>query len=79
MPDPLKPSTALLCKLGSIIGHVNEMLGPRVHHVDKAALDTVLADSEVQEWYSAMGEIGLVPVLRTAEDARLGVRKGKRK
>jgi hypothetical protein len=61
MSDPLKPSMTLLVKLGSIAVHVEEILSPQGHSFDKAALDTVLKDSEVKAWITAMDEMALLP------------------
>jgi hypothetical protein len=52
--DPLQPSLALLCKLGSIAVHVEEMLSPAGHAFDRIALETVL-DEEVRTWIKNMG------------------------
>lgn len=55
MSDPLKPSLSLICKLGSIVVHAEEMLSPTGHGFDRTALESVLMDAEVQEWLSKMG------------------------
>ncbi len=55
MSKPLKPSLELLVKLGSAVVHAQELLSPKGHHFDRAALDTVLNDSEVQQWIKDMG------------------------
>lgn len=62
--NPLKPSTSLLCKLGSIVVHVEEMLSPSGHQFDKTALDQLLKDSEVREWISGMDKLAMLPVKR---------------
>ena len=36
--DPLKPTASVLCKLGSIAVHVDEMFGITGHDLDRAAL-----------------------------------------
>lgn len=54
-PDPLKPDVALLCKLGSIVVHTDEMLSPKGHDVDRTAIVTLLADPDVRAWVAAMG------------------------
>ena len=64
MNDPLKPSVSLLVKLGSIAIHVEEMLSPSGHFVDKSALDTLLRDSEVIEWRKSMDDMALLPLKR---------------
>lgn len=55
MPDPLKPSLTLLCKLGSALVHTEELLSPKGHVLDKTALDNLLKDPEVQAWVKGMG------------------------
>lgn len=63
--DPLKPSVALLAKLGSIAGHTEEMMGPGGHAFDRAALDSLLEDPEVRAWLSGMRAMALIPEPRT--------------
>ena len=55
MDDPLKPSLALLSKLGSIIVHTEELLSPTAHSFDKVALESLLKDGEVTAWIKSMG------------------------
>lgn len=62
--DPLKPPASLLCKLGSIVVHADEMMSPKGHAFDATALKTILADPEVIEWLAAMNEMALLPVRR---------------
>lgn len=64
MDDPLKPSVALLIKLGSIAVHVDELLSPKGHEYDKAAIKTLLSDSEVTEWIAKMDKMAFLPVKR---------------
>ncbi len=64
MNDPLKPSTGLLIKLGSVIVHQEEMMSKKGHHFDKAALNTVRNDPEVVEWLDAMTKMSFLPVKR---------------
>ena len=52
--DPLTPDLTTLCKLGSIVVHVEEMLSTG-HAFDRAALQSLLIDPEVQRWIKAMG------------------------
>ena len=59
---PLDPSTALLCKLGSIAVHAEELLSPTGHEYDLAALRTLLTDKEVTLWLKRMGPF--LPVKR---------------
>jgi len=64
MSDPFNPSPALLAKLGSAIVHAEEMLFPTGHIFDKAALESVVADPEVQGWLDEMRKMAMVPVKR---------------
>src|SRR5712671_1054839 len=57
----LKPSPALLCKLGSIAVHVDEMLSADGHAYDRLALTQLLADSDVIEWIGQMAAMAMVP------------------
>lgn len=61
---PLNPAPQLLTKLGSIVVHVEEMLSPHGHAVDKLAIEPLLRDSDVQHWLRQMQELALVPVKR---------------
>lgn len=51
---PLRPPISLLCKLGSIAVHADELLSPCGHPFDKAVLLQLLQDSEVKSWISNM-------------------------
>lgn len=62
MNDPLKPSTILLIKLGSLIVHQEELMSPSGHHFDKAALETVRNDPEVVERLRQMTILAFLPV-----------------
>ena len=62
--EPLQPSAQLLCKLGSIIVHVEEMMSPKGHEVDHMALEVGLKDEEVQQWLQQMREMAFLPVKR---------------
>jgi hypothetical protein len=53
--NPLRPSLSLLCKLGSIIVHVEEALSGKGHAVDYEAIKPLLRDAEVQQWIRDMG------------------------
>lgn len=64
MADPLNPSVALLCKLGSVIVHADELLSPHGHHFDREALRAVLADPDVADWLRGMGDLALIPLKR---------------
>lgn len=67
MSDPLKPEVSLLVKLGSIVVHVEEMESPDGHHLDKAALKTVLEDEEVKAWLEQMDAMALIPKKRNPD------------
>lgn len=62
LSDPLKPSLALLAKLGSIIVHADEYHSSRGHDYDYTAFKGLLADPEVITWIKAMGPF--LPVKR---------------
>lgn len=64
MSDPLKPSPSLLCKLGSIAVHADEITSPHGHPFDKHALNTLFEDVEVMEWLGQMREMAMLPVKR---------------
>lgn len=61
MSDPLSPSPRLLCKLGSIAVHVEELLSPFGHTFDKVALESLQKDPEVKAWLKAMSSQGMIP------------------
>jgi len=62
--DPLKPSLALLVKLGSIAVHVDEMLKPGGHEVDRIAIGALLRDAEVKAWMKSMDDMAMLPKQR---------------
>lgn len=64
MSDPLKPSAALLCKLGSVVIHADELMSPSGHAFDKVALDSLLKDPDVVEWLRGMDHMAMLPVKR---------------
>lgn len=63
MSDPLKPSPALLCKLGSILVHAEELHSPKGHIFDHEAFKSTW-DSEVEEWMEQMRKMAMLPVKR---------------
>lgn len=65
MSDPLKPSAALLCKLGSIAVHAEELMSSDGHAFDKVALESVLADNDVRCWLVQMGSMSMIPLKRS--------------
>lgn len=64
MINVLAPSPAVLCKLGSIIVHVEEGAGQDGHAFDWVAVRQLMADPEVQDWLSGMGKMAMLPVKR---------------
>ena len=62
--NPLSPPATLLVKLGSLAIHIEELHSPNGHHLDRSAVDGILADPEVREWLDAMGGMALLPVKR---------------
>ena len=64
MSDPLNPTITVLCKLGSIAIHVQEMLSVKGHPFDRAALESLLNDYEVTEWLSTMDTLAMLPKKR---------------
>jgi len=64
MSKPLKPSPALLSKLGSIIVHMLESHSPAGHAFDEVALTALLKDDDVLEWMRQMNELALLPLKR---------------
>jgi len=65
MSDPFKPSPALLCKLGSVVVHVEEMRSPDGHAFDTIALDGLLKDPEVVQWLARMNAMAMLPRKRS--------------
>lgn len=69
MPNPttklLKPSPALLVKLGSIIVHFDEATSPGGRlDFDLVTARQLLADPEVKEWIDKMNEAAMLPLKR---------------
>ena len=64
--DMMKPSAALLCKLGSIAVHADELISPDGHQFDHVALASLMADAEVQEWIAAMDGAAMLPKKRNS-------------
>lgn len=62
--DPLKPSPTLLCKLGSVLVHAEELTSPAGHIFDREAFLTAW-DSEVQAWMEEMRKLAFLPVKRS--------------
>jgi len=62
--DPLAPSPSILCKLGSLVVHVEEYLSADGHDFDRQAILSGLQDAELREWCDQMAELALLPVKR---------------
>jgi hypothetical protein len=62
--NPINPSPALLCKLGSIAVHVEELLSANGHALDRTALLSLLSDDEVREWLTSMDDMAMLPKKR---------------
>lgn len=62
--EVFKPSMALLVKLGSIAVHTEEMLSEKGHEYDRAAIQTLLDDTEVKLWIKEMTKLAMLPVKR---------------
>ena len=58
------PSLALMAKLGSIAGHVEEYLSPESHPFDRLALRGLIEDPEVRQFMDDMRKLALIPVRR---------------
>lgn len=65
MADLYSPPIGLLCKLGSIVVHVDEATGDRPHEFDWTAIRALLADRDVQAWIEGMTKAGFMPVKRS--------------
>lgn len=72
MADMLKPSPALLAKLGSALVHAQEYLSDDGHDFDRVALHSALADSEVKDWLTQMDKAAMIPKRRRSKQARPG-------
>jgi hypothetical protein len=57
-------TVSLACKLGSILVHVDEFLGPKGHQFDRVALETLMQDPEVEAWLTEMDDAALIPKRR---------------
>lgn len=60
----LDPSVSLLCKLGSIATHAQELTSPGGHVFDRIALKSLLDDPEVKEWMAEMDSAAMLPKIR---------------
>jgi hypothetical protein len=64
--NTLKPSTALLTKLGSICAHMEEWNERKGLEIDLQSAINLLADDEVIKWLEGMDKLALLPVKRNA-------------
>lgn len=64
MVDVFAPPVSLLAKLGSIVVHVDEGAGEGGRAFDWAAIGSLIADREVQDWLTGMDNKGLLPKRR---------------
>lgn len=55
---------SLAAKLGGIAVHAEELISPKGHEFDKAALETLLQDEEVKEFLDQLSALALLPVKR---------------
>jgi hypothetical protein len=62
--NPLRPDARLLCKLGSIAVHADEMLSPDGHPADQTAILGLIRDPEVAAWVAEMTKLAMVPQKR---------------
>ena len=60
----LKPTPMLLCKLGSIAVHADEMLSADGHEFDRVALMQLMADADVKAWLQEMDDMAMIPKKR---------------
>jgi hypothetical protein len=64
MIDVLKPNPSLVVKIGSLIVHYQEALGPKGHPLDWEAIKSIEGEPDVQEWFAEMTKKGFLPVKR---------------
>ena len=64
MAATMAPSITLLCKLGSIAVHADEMTEPGAHEFDVIAMRQLVNDPEVKQWIADMG--AMLPLKRSA-------------
>jgi len=67
MTTSLTPTLTLMCKLGSIVVHTNELLSPDGHAYDRTALTLLLEDAEVRAWLRLMDKAALLPKYRAVK------------
>ena len=62
--EALNPNSSVLCKIGSIIVHIDEGLSSKGHPFDLVAIRALINDSEVRRWLVAMDNNCLLPLRR---------------
>jgi hypothetical protein len=62
--NSLKPTPAVLRKLGGIILRSAEIASPTGPALDKLALNALIADRDVQDWLTGMSDLALLPARR---------------
>jgi hypothetical protein len=60
----LQPSLSTLCKIGSILVHIDEGLSESGHPFDLIVLRNLLADGEVRAFVAELDRLALLPVKR---------------
>ncbi len=60
----INPSVSVLCNLGSLYVHVEEMLSAKGHEYDIEAIKGILANPEVKTWIKEMDDSALLPKKR---------------
>jgi hypothetical protein len=63
-----EPSISLLCKLGSITRHVEEIASDTGYPFDIEILKTLVGDPEIIEWISEMDDMALIPARQHLEE-----------
>ncbi len=62
--DIKKPEMSLMCKLGSIIVHIQEAFSTKGSSFDIKAIEPLIQDNEVNEWLKEMDRLALIPKKR---------------
>lgn len=71
VPEFMKtPTMSLLCKIGSILVHVEEATEPGGHPFDAYAIRSLMSDPEIVEWLAEMRDGAFLPVKRSEPPRR---------
>lgn len=62
--EVIHPNVSVLCKLGSIVVHLQEASSKEAHIFDLKALIPLIEDVEVKAWIKEMDRLALVPKKR---------------